>query len=177
MNCVCNSCGASMFAFETNKKHKDGTVTFSLCCSHGKVCLDSFKDPPQYLQELLLLDTPQAKKFRKNIRSYNNLLSMASRNISGQLTNFASSRGPPVFKISGSMYHLTPNVLPDEGVDPKYAQIYIFDREQQVQQRMKYNKNREVTEQILRRLQEMLNEINFYVQQFSLDLLKIYALK
>ena len=63
---------------------------------------------------------------------------MASRNITGKETDFGNSKGPPVYKISGSMFHLTPNVLPDPGQAPKFAQIYIYDREQQLDARLKH---------------------------------------
>ena len=114
-------------------------------------------------------DTTEAKTFRKNIRFYNNLLSMASRNITGKETNFGSSRGPPVFKISGSMYHLSPNVLPEPGVEPKFAQIYIYDQEQQADFRMRhYHHNKDINRNVLMNLQNMLRNCNFYVQQFQM---------
>ena len=130
--------------------------------------LDSFKDPPQYLQDLLIHDTAEAKIFRRNIRFYNNLLSMASRNITGKETKFGNSRGPPVYKISGSMYHLSPNVLPEPGAEPKFAQIYIYDSEQQADIRMQhYKHNKEIKRNVLLNLQDMLQSCNFYVQQYQ----------
>ena len=94
---------------------------------------------------------------------------MASRNITGKQTNFGNSRGPPVFKVSGSMYHLSPNVLPEPGVEPKFAQIYIYDREQQANYRMNhYKQNKEIDRSILMNLQDMLRDCNFYVQQYQM---------
>ena len=109
MDMVCSDCNALMFPFETHKKKPDGGITFSLCCSYGSVSLPSFRDPPPLLQDLLKSDSSKAKKFRQNIRAYNSMLSMASRNITGKETDFSNSTGPPVYKISGSMYHLSPN--------------------------------------------------------------------
>ena len=110
MDMVCSDCNALMFPFETHKKKPDGGITFNLCCSYGIVSLPSFRDPPPLLQDLLKSDSSKAKKFRENIRAYNSMLSMASRNITGKETDFSNSTGPPVYKISGSMYHLSPNV-------------------------------------------------------------------
>ena len=43
------------------------------------------REPPELLARLLSEDSPEARKFRLNIRSYNNLLSFASKGISGKL--------------------------------------------------------------------------------------------
>lgn len=43
------------------------------------------REPPVLLARLLTEDSPEAKNFRLNIRSYNNLLSFASKGISGKL--------------------------------------------------------------------------------------------
>ena len=96
------------------------------------------------------------------------MLSMASRNITGKETDFSNSRGPPVFKISGSMYHLSPNVLPEPGEEPKFAQIYVYDREQQVDARLRHtNQPKLINKKLLGNLQDMLKECNYYVQQFQ----------
>ena len=125
-------------------------------------------DPPKLLQDLLKLDTPQARAFRLNIRAYNSMLSMASRNITGKETDFGNSKGPPVYKISGSMFHLTPNVLPDSGQEPKFAQIYIYDREQQIDARLKhFDRPKTIDRKVLGKLQDMLTNCNFYVKQYK----------
>ena len=67
------------------------------------------------------------------------------------------------------MYHLSPNVLPEPGVEPKFAQIYIYDSEQQADFRMKHCKNnKEVDRRIVTNLQNMLTECNFYVKQYKM---------
>ena len=128
----------------------------------------NLKNPPHLLKDLLSSDSHESKEFRQNIRSYNSMLSMASRNITGKETDFGNTRGPPVFKISGSMFHLSPNVLPESGEDPKFAQIYIYDKEQQLDFRMKHSKNpKNVNRKTLRKLQDMLEKCNLYVKQYK----------
>ena len=167
MDMVCSACQALMFPFETHRKNSDGQHTFSLCCGNGNFFLPSFKDPPKLLKDLLSLDNQRSKEFRLNIRSYNSMLSMASRNISGKETDFGNSRGPPVFKISGSMFHLSPNVFPESGEDPKFAQIYVFDKEQQLDFRIKHSRNpKSINKTVLRKLQDMLEGCNLYIKQF-----------
>ena len=167
MTMVCTDCNAQMFPFEAHRKKSNGQETFSLCCNYGSISLPSFRDPPKLLQDLLTSERSDSKAFRKNIRSYNSMLSMASRNITGKETDFSNSRGPPVFKISGSMYHLTPNVLPDPGQEPKFSQIYVYDKDQQVDARLSHtNQPKTINKTILENLQEMLKECNYYVHQF-----------
>jgi hypothetical protein len=168
MTMVCSDCNALMFPFETHRKKPDGQETFSLCCNYGNVSLPSFRDPPQLLQDLLTSERSESKAFRLNIRSYNSLLSMASRNITGKQTDFGNSRGPFVFKISGSMFHLTPNVLPDPGQKPKFAQIYVYDSELQVDARLKNSHQpKKINKKVLENLQNMLKDCNFYVQRYQ----------
>ena len=168
MTMECSDCNALMFPFEIHRKKSDGQETFSLCCSYGNVSLPSFQDPPQLLQDLLTSESSRSKVFRLNIRTYNSLLSMASRNITGKETDFSNSRGPPVFKISGSMFHLTPNVLPDSGQEPKFAQIYVYDREQQIDARLKHVRQpKQINKTTLGKLQDMLQDCNFYVQRYQ----------
>ena len=168
MSMVCSDCGALMFPFELHRKKPNGEYTFSLCCNYGCVNLPSFKDPPDILQDLLISDSHEAKTFRQSIRAYNSMLSMASRNITGKETDFGNSRGPPVFKVSGSMYHLSPNVLPEQGQEPKFAQIYVYDREQQIDSRLKSIKHpKPVDRNTLGTLQDMLEDCNFYVKQYQ----------
>ena len=168
MNMVCSSCSALMFPFETHKKTPSGGITFSQCCGYGSVNLPSFTDPPDMLKDLLTSESSEAKSFRQNIRTYNSMLSMASRNITGKETDFSSSKGPPVFKISGSMFHLTPNVFPVSGQPPKYGQIYVYDREEQLDVRLNHiSKPKVINRKVLGDLQDMLKRSNFYAKRYE----------
>ena len=95
---------------------QDEGKTFSLCCSYGAIKLTPFKDLSPTLKQLFDKTTSESKHFLENIR-YNGLVSMSSKNISGKLTDFSKlkSRGPNIFKMSGQMYHLVPNLFPETG--------------------------------------------------------------
>ena len=74
-----------------------GVLKFSTCCNQGK-----FSDAPVILQNLMLDTTPEAKRFRDNIRTYNSSLAFTSL---GAKTPAVPGHGPPVFQIQGTVYH------------------------------------------------------------------------
>ena len=131
MTDICSDCGASMFPWERSKMKNNGDKTFSLCCSYGSIKLTPFRDPSPQLKNLFENSTSQSKQFLANIRKYNGLVAMSSKCISGKLTDFSKfkSRGPNIYKMSGQMYHLIPNVFPVEGKVSKFSQIYVYDNE------------------------------------------------
>ena len=146
------------------------------------------REPPVLLARLLTEDSPEAKNFRLNIRSYNNLLSFASKGISGKLyvhgmhikckycnerlyiydvivicytilycivllvlylkvlslgpgDSVGRQRGPPLYKITGQMYHCLPNVFPNDGHLAAFSQLYVYDNNH----RIIHSKNYQVT--------------------------------
>ena len=148
MTDICIDCGALMFPWERNKMKNDVDKTFSLCCSYGSIKLTHFKDPSPQLKELFENSSSQSKQFLANIRKYNGLVAMSSKCISGKLTDFSKfkSRGPNIYKMSGQMYHLIPNLLPVEGKNSKFSQIYVYDNEceeNELDERLKYVKEKD----------------------------------
>ena len=163
----CIDCGALMFPWEISKKKGDD-YTFSLCCSYGTIKLEPFKDPPSKLKGLFLNQGKTERQFRENIRGYNGLVSMASKNITGAMTNFGCTRGPNIFKMSGQMYHLTPShIFPDSTQQPKFSQIYVYDEINEIANRVRHaNDKRQIHTDTLKIIQQELKGVNFLVQQF-----------
>ena len=64
----CTKCMAIKWKAESN----------TTCCNNGKVELEKFPDPPSLLKTLWKADTPEARLFRENSRSFNNALALAS---------------------------------------------------------------------------------------------------
>ncbi|XP_057414959.1 uncharacterized protein LOC130709848 [Lotus japonicus] len=54
-------------------------------------------------------------------------------------------RGPPQFVISGQNYHRIGSLLPVEGDNPKFAQLYIYDTRNEVQNRMNHFRDGKTT--------------------------------
>ena len=81
--------------------------------------------------------------------------------------------GPYVFRINGQLHHRIGFLLPDEGASPVYAQLYIFDTENEVQNRISiFDRHREsddgsqVDKQIVEGLVRMFDESNALVKSF-----------
>ena len=171
----CIDCGAKMFPWERNKKKNNEDKTFSLCCSYGAIKLTPFKDPSPQLKKLFEKMSSQSKQFLSNIRQYNGLVAMASKCMTGKLMDFSKfkSRGPNIFKMSGQMYHLIPNLFPVEGKKSKFSQIYVYDNEceeDELDERLKHvkeNDKKSVRRETLKLIQEELKKKNPYVTMFK----------
>ena len=112
----CKDCKAFRFSKERN-----------FCCSQGDVVLASIPEPPENLQKLY-----SKKSFTDNIRGYNNVLAMASIGC-----DTPDSVKGPNFKILGKVHHKIGSLLPAEGNDPKFLQLYFYDSDQATDLRMK----------------------------------------
>jgi len=48
-----------------------------------------------------------------------------------------NGNGPPQFILSGQNYHRIGSLLPEPGSAPKFAQLYIYDTQNEIQNRKK----------------------------------------
>ena len=158
MNNRCPHCEAKYFQEECTTQR-----TFTKCCFQGKVRLPPLQLPAQAIIDLFTGDTPQAHHFLENIRHYNAALSMASWN--AQLREHAG-RGPRVVTIHGQPYHLTSAQEAPEGQAPQYAQLYILDTNEALQQRINDPRNVNLRPDIIQLLQDELLAVNPYAQQY-----------
>ena len=80
--------------------------------------------------------------------------------------------GPYVFKLNGQNHHLIGSLLPVEGSKPKFAQLYIFDTENEVQHRIRSissdKENDGIDLEIVNSLIHMLDENNALVKVFKM---------
>ena len=74
------------------------------------------------------------KKFTDHIRGYNNALALASVG-----TEHKPEVGPN-FKIQGKMHHSIGSLLPEDG-PPKFAQIYFYDSDHELSNRLNHVEN------------------------------------
>ncbi|CAA0834184.1 Unknown protein, partial [Striga hermonthica] len=134
--CKCPFCHAILWYEERAKKsEKPKNPLFSLCCERGKVQLLLLRPPPPPLRNLLTCQDQRSHKFLDNIRAYNSIFSFTS--IGGQVDkSINNGNAPYVFKLKGANYHKIGSLLPVSGAAPKFSQLYIYDTENEVDNRI-----------------------------------------
>ena len=119
-----------------SKDKNCATPRFSLCCGDGKVKLPSLQNPPKHLQRLLFDDNIiDSKNYQHNIRAYNMMFAFTFVGIKLD-KSINDSRRPPTIRIQGQPCHRIGSLLLMPGKEPKFAQLYIFDTENEVQNRI-----------------------------------------
>ncbi|KAI9115681.1 hypothetical protein K1719_013350 [Acacia pycnantha] len=133
----CQVCGAEMWFAERLKGVKKNEMSqFGICCCNGKIIVHLLRRPPKELKELFFnKHSMQSKKFLKNIRTYNNMFCFTS--MGGRIDHSINSRGggPYSFVLSGQNHHFIGSLLP-LGESSGYAQLYIYDIENEISNRM-----------------------------------------
>ena len=162
MSYKCRKYGIMMWLDEKiNKSAK--FPEFSICCAKGKVILPPLQKLPSPLDILLTGNDSRSRLFKQNIRMYNSALSFTSIgvNVDQEVTG---TSGIYTFRIHGEMYHRIGTLLPNSETPPQFAQIYIYDTDHEIQNRLNAMDNLDST--ILAELQQMLHDINPYVNIF-----------
>jgi hypothetical protein len=118
---------------------------FGICYQNGKISLPARSGPPTFLEELLsgVVD----KEINKGYRHY-------------------------VFHMHGQNYHHIGTLLPEEGNKPRWAQLYIYDIEHEIQNRIEASKNgvedSSIDPIIVAGLQNMIDEHNVLAKTFRM---------
>ena len=168
----CTTCEATMWYEErTNKAFKPLNPTFSICCQSGKVKLPKFNEAPTLLKNLLDYTDSSTSKFRDQIRIYNSMFCFTS--FGAKIDNsINSTRGPYTFRINGQNYHLIGSLLPAQGEQPKFAQLYFFDTHNEVHNRMSAfidkQKEHDIDETTVVNLIAMLNQSSAITKAFRM---------
>ena len=172
MEVVCSSCGAYMWISERKSNSNMLIPKFQICCAAGQAILKPLEPLPEVIVNLIKNNDAQSKEFKKNIRTYNSALSFTSTNanLDGRYAN--DQHGAYAFRIHGSVHHLmSSSLMPHENDDfiqqPKFAQIYIFDSENELQNRMNVAGNSNIEPRTLSVLQEMMHSVNPFIGLFK----------
>ncbi|KAL5191908.1 hypothetical protein HKD37_04G011114 [Glycine soja] len=166
----CRHCKAMIWYDERiNKDKQTKNPKFALCCGDGKIQMFVLEDAPQPLRQLLFdSNDSQAKNFQQNIRSYNVMFTFTSPGL--QLdTRYNTGRGPPTFRVHGQGHHLIGSLLPLANKLPKFVQLYIYDTDNEVNNKLSQNPNKDVLdEDIIIATKNMLDNNNHYAQKFRM---------
>jgi hypothetical protein len=145
---------------------------FQMCCAAGAALLAPMRPLSPVITDLLTRNDAIAKEFKANIRSYNSALSFTSMNADLDRRYANEEHGAYAFRIHGSVHHLiSPELIPDPNnviQQPRFAQIYIFDSANELQNRMDVAGNPNVRPETMRLLQEMMHEDNPFVLRFKM---------
>ena len=160
MNVECSHCHALHFDSEKLSSSTRANKKFGSCCLQGQIQLPAFREPPRTLRDLLCGISPHSNSFKKNIRQYNAAFAFASLGVKVDhaVTN---APGPYCFCINGDLHHLSGSLLPENGENESYAQIYIHDPAVQLGMRQRLNQNLDPI--IMTNLQAMLHETHPYI--------------
>ncbi|CAN1175084.1 ATP-dependent DNA helicase PIF1 [Linum perenne] len=167
----CQWCGALFWEAEKLARvPKKARPIFTLCCQRGRVRIPLLQATPPYLDSLLSVNGGrQTRHFREHARSYNAAFSFTSfgARLDPRLVN---RRGPYSLVLCGENYHLMGSLLPQPGQQPQYSQLYVFDPNSELQNRLANfsGPNRALEPSIMSNLQTMLDENNTLVQSFRM---------
>jgi hypothetical protein len=117
MDRECGACKALHWLDERVTKFSKRHPKFGMCCYNGKIVLPMLHKLPQELYN---------KGFHLHIHTYNSALAMTSV---GRKLDYSVNRGggPYVFKLHEELSHRIGSLLPAEGEEPSYAQLYVID--------------------------------------------------
>ena len=175
----CKHCGALHFEQEQRSAEKD---TYHSCCNNGKVCLEKRQPFPAKLEILfphresetdvditilpLSLQTRGIRVIRDNfmryIRHYNGAIAFASVCADVQTIR---SRGPPVYKVHGQVYHYIGPLRPrndDDHQSLSFGELYFIDTADAVLHQIQNiaHPSAEVLPDLLEYLGTVIREIN-----------------
>ena len=158
---ICPHCNAKLWKTEIKGSKKN--PEYSWCCYNGKIKLDQIPEPPAALKRLYLDNTSiNGKYFHDNIRRLNCALALAWFDATE-----IKYKGISPVKINGMIHNKIGSLVPKNGKQNSFAQIYILAPQEQLNQRMKLNgltgKQNEFTSQakeVLSTLQNILMKCN-----------------
>lgn len=166
MNVPCTHCGALHWDAERTAKRRGGLPKFGICCDHGKVRLPALREPPLALRALFEADDVASREFRANIRAYNMALAFTSLGVKQDETVNRGRGGPVwVFRILGQLSHDSGALETEQGRAPSYAQLYLYDPQIALQQRMQRNSH--LRPDTMASLQNMLSITHRYAAVFK----------
>jgi hypothetical protein len=125
----CKYCGAKKFHRETK----------GFCCCDGKVKL-FMPDSPNELYDLFISKEPTCMEFKKLSRGYNNHFAFTSFGVKYDKELFKSYRGIYTFRVQGQIYHYVNQLMPQNNM-PHYMQLYFYDTDNEIQNRIKISEN------------------------------------
>ncbi|XP_058225284.1 uncharacterized protein LOC131334340 [Rhododendron vialii] len=163
MDIKCTHCKALHWMDERLTKSSTSHPLFGTCCFQGKIRLPTLITPPPPIRALYDGDDDRSISFRKHSREYN--ATNAFTSLGATLDpRMLSGRGPTSFTIHGELRHRVGSLLPQQGKDASYAQLYIYDPASALEVRNR--RNQQLRKDVLQTIQETLLQVNPFVDKF-----------
>jgi hypothetical protein len=119
--------------------------------------------PPPDLWNLMTGSNKKSRDFRSNIRAYNSILAFTS--MGANIDRSLERNGIYSFRIHGALYHRMGSLIPTASEQPRFAQLYIYDDDAQLDHRMSIMDS--LHRETLSSLQNMLRDNNPFVESFK----------
>ncbi|KAL6581948.1 hypothetical protein OROMI_005962 [Orobanche minor] len=136
----------------------------------GQVKLPLLQQPPQLLQDLLENRHEKSKNYIENIRTLNSMFAFTS--MGGTIDKEVNKgRGPYSFRMGGQNIHRIGPMMPKTGDAPQYAQLYIYDTENEVDNRLKAlsgSGKSGLDQAIVEQIKNMVDEHNPYAKVYRM---------
>lgn len=99
---------------------------------------------------------------------HNSMFSFTS--IKGNVNHSINNRvGPYIYRLNGQNHHVFGALIPNDGDDPKFCQLYMYDTENEVSNRMKWidvDGGDGINSEIVEGLMKMLDDTKELVKEF-----------
>ncbi|XP_060855151.1 uncharacterized protein LOC132932807 [Metopolophium dirhodum] len=170
LNRICTQCNARHFEGEV--VGRDANRHFSTCCNNGQVTAagqHALLPAPFLLMSLLIGDSQDGRRFRDDIRRYNNALAFAAFSC-GTDDRRLRGRGPRTMCIQGQTYQRINNDVAVDRVDANYCQLYFLESAEANARRvgMALQRNhRELSVVVMGLLDGFLRDVNPYAMAFK----------
>ncbi|XP_025662239.1 uncharacterized protein [Arachis hypogaea] len=143
-------------------------------CQHCKAWMWSgelplLSVPPDELIQLHTGGDQRSIHFLKNIRTFNSMFCFTS--MAGKIDRGVNNgTAPPIFKLGGQNYHSIGSLLPPDSLRPTFAQLYIYDTENEIDNRIGTLRSNEAINErdreIVAILRNMLDRYNSLAKSF-----------
>ncbi|KAF8083396.1 hypothetical protein N665_0776s0021 [Sinapis alba] len=128
------------------------------------VRLPVVREPPSPLRELL-----ECSSFWPHIRVANSLLAFTSMGAHVDRT-VTGTPGPFTYRVNGQVVNRIGSLIPEDGAQPEYLQLYIFDTDNELENRKRAftrgSSSLEIPDSVIVLLIEMMDRHNHIAKTF-----------
>lgn len=123
-------------------------------CASGNIKLANVEAPKE-LHEMFVANADDVIEFRKNIRAYNSIFTFTSFGVNLDKEITSSRKEVYTFRAQGQIYHDLPSLVPRDN-NPCYFQLYFFDTENELTNRISKVKDGILSDKVARKIKQIM---------------------